>query len=161
MVGSVRFTRPRDLVVAAVLAALVTHLLLIAEYNSLPRLPTFVGLTFLVLAGVEVWLGITLRARIRRKPGTPPVEALVAARAVALAKASSLAGAIMVGVWGAVLLYVAPRFGELGAAAGDTLAASVGLVSSAALVGGALWLEHCCRTPRDPDDSDRVDRFGN
>ncbi|WP_030428240.1 DUF3180 domain-containing protein [Allokutzneria albata] len=154
-----RFTRPRDLAVAAVLAALVAHLLLIAGYNSLPRLPAFVGLTFLVLGGVEAWFGSTLRARIRRKPGTLPVEALVAARAVALAKASSLAGAIMVGAWGAVLLYVAPRFSDLEAAAGDTLAATVGLVSSAALIGGALWLEHCCRTPEEPEDPDKINGF--
>ncbi|MCP3799924.1 DUF3180 domain-containing protein [Allokutzneria sp. A3M-2-11 16] len=154
-----RFTRPRDLAVAALLAALVTHLLLIAGYNSLPRLPALIGLTFLVLGGVEAWFGFTLRARIQRKPGTVPVEALVAARAVALAKASSLAGAIMGGVWGAVLLYVAPRFGDLEAAAGDTLAATVGLVSSGALIGGALWLEHCCRTPDEPDDSDKINRF--
>ncbi|MFB9906195.1 DUF3180 domain-containing protein [Allokutzneria oryzae] len=150
-----RFTRPRDLVAAGVVAALVTHLLLIAAYNTLPRLPAFVGLTFLVLGGIELWFGFALRARIQRKPGTLPVEALVAARAVALAKASSLAGAIMSGVWVAVLLYVAPRFADLEAAAGDTLSATVGLVSSAALVGGALWLEHCCRTPDDPDGPDR------
>ncbi|WP_086826808.1 DUF3180 domain-containing protein [Allokutzneria sp. NRRL B-24872] len=153
-----RFTRPRDLAVAAVLAALVAHLLLVVGYNSLPRLPAFIGLTFLVLGGVEVWFGLSLRARIQRKPGTAPVDALVAARAVALAKASSLAGAIMVGVWGAVLLYVAPRFADLEAAAGDTLAATVGLVSSAALAGGALWLEHCCRTPEEPDDPDKITR---
>ncbi|GAA3994569.1 DUF3180 domain-containing protein [Allokutzneria multivorans] len=154
-----RFTRPRDLAVAAVVAALLAHLLLIAGYNSLPRLPAFIGLTFLVLGGVEAWFGFSLRSRIQRKPGTVPVEALVAARAVALSKASSLAGAIMAGVWGAVLLYVAPRFADLEAAAGDTLAAVVGLVSSAVLVGGALWLEHCCRTPEDPDESDKITRL--
>ena len=40
-----------------------------------------------------------LRARIRREPGTTPVQPLVAARAVLVAKASSVAGAVVAGAW--------------------------------------------------------------
>ena len=46
---------------------------------------------------------------------------------------------------------------DLAAAADDTLAAALGVTGSLILVGGGLWLQHCCRTPDDPDDdgSDR------
>src|SRR5689334_2151666 len=50
-----------------------------------------------------------------------------------------------------VVAYVFPRPDELVAAVLDTRAGVVGVVSSAALVAGGLWLEHCCRTPRDQD----------
>jgi hypothetical protein len=33
-------------------------------------------------------------------------------------------------------------------------------VCALALVGGALWLERCCRTPDDPDDPDDQRRDG-
>lgn len=143
-------TRPKDLVVAAVAAAFVVHLLLGVGYGSLPRLPTLGGTTLLAFAVAETVLGFSLRARIERRPGAAPVQALQAARAVALAKASSLAGALVTGAWLGVLAYVMPRRGDLAAAASDTVAAAIGTVCAAALVAAGLWLEHCCRTPDDP-----------
>ena len=52
------------------------------------------------------------------------------------------------------MVYTAPQSGSVSAAASDTAAAAVGLVCALVLVGGALWLEHCCRTPDDPDGPD-------
>jgi hypothetical protein len=52
-----------------------------------------------------------------------------------------------------VLAYVLPLRSELASAASDTVTASIGTVCAAALVAAALWLEHCCKAPRDPDDS--------
>lgn len=143
-------TRPLDLVLAALIGGLVVHLLVRAGYGSMPRLPLLAGVTLLVLAIGEVLLGNVLRARIRRRPGARPVQPLQAARAVALAKASSLAGAIVAGAWLGVLVYVLPRGAEVAAAADDTAASVVGAVCALALVGAALWLERCCRTPEDP-----------
>jgi hypothetical protein len=96
--------------------------------------------------------GSALRARIRHRPGTRPVPPLVAARAVLVARASALAGAIVAGAWAGLLGYVAPRSADIAAATDDTLAAAIGLVGALALVAGALWLQHCCRTPDDPAD---------
>ncbi|MDQ3151972.1 MAG: DUF3180 domain-containing protein [Actinomycetota bacterium] len=143
-------TRPRDLSVAAVAAVFVVHLLLQVGYGSLPTLPTLGGTTLLAFAAAETALGFSLRARIQRRPGAQPVQALMAARAVALAKASSLAGALVTGAWLGVLAYVLPRRADLAAAASDTVAATIGAVCAAALVAAGLWLEHCCRTPDDP-----------
>lgn len=143
-------TRVRDLLVVAVVVGLVANLLVRLSYGSLPDFPLFAGVTLGVLGLAEVAAGNVLRARIRRRPGTSPVQPLVAARAVLVAKASALSGAIMAGLWAGLLAHVLPRSAEVAAAASDSAAAAVGLLSSLALVAGALWLEHCCRTPDDP-----------
>lgn len=152
------FTRARDLLAAAVAAAVLANLLLALAYSELPTLPQPAGTTLFALAIVEVVLGNTLRARILRRPGTRPPQALTAAKAVVLAKASSLAGAITGGAWLGVLSYVLPLRSQLPSAASDTAAASIGAVCAGALVAAALWLEHCCRTPGGPDDPEPDDR---
>lgn len=148
-----RFTRARDLVVAGLLGAVVVYLLLRVIYGELPPLPTFAGASLFVLAVVEALLGVGVRGRIRGTGGGDrPLQPLSVARAVALAKASSLLGAIMLGAWLGVLAYVLPDSAEVAAAAGDIPSAAVGAVSAAVLIGAALWLESCCRTPDDRDD---------
>lgn len=146
------FTRTRDLVAAAVVAAVLVNLLLQLSYGELPTLPQPAGTTLLVFAIAEVLLGNALRARIQQRPGSRPVQALTAAKAVVLAKASSLAGAITGGAWLGVLGYVLPLRSQLPSAASDTVTASIGAVCAAALVAAALWLEHCCRTPDDDEE---------
>lgn len=145
-------TRARDLVGAGAVAAVLVYLLLQLAYGELPTLPQLAGTTLLALAIVEVVLGATLRARIQQRPGARPVQALVAAKAVVLAKASSLAGAITGGAWLGVLGYVLPLRAQLPSAASDTVSAAIGVVCSGALVAAGLWLEYCCRTPDRPDD---------
>jgi hypothetical protein len=147
-----KFTRAWDLLSVGVIAAVVVYLAVKLLYGKLPPLPPFAGITLAVLAVVEGVLGSSLRNRIRHPEQGRPLQPLTAARAVALAKASSLLGAIMLGAWLAVLVYLLPRRGELAAAADDLPSAIVGAVCAAVLIGGALWLEYCCRAPRDPDD---------
>lgn len=147
-----RPTRVRDLAVPAVLTGLLVHLLLRIGYDQLPPLPTLAGSTLALIAIVEAVFGYSLRARIRRRPGTRPVAPLTAARAVALAKASSLLGAIMLGGWLAVMAYALPLRERFAAAGSDTVSAIIGAACAAALVAAALWLEYCCRTPGRPDE---------
>jgi hypothetical protein len=142
-------TRARDLLAAGLVAALLANLVIRLSYGSLPGFPLLAGATFGVLGIAEALAGNALRARILRRPGARPVQPLVAARAVLLAKASSLAGAIMAGVWTGLLVYVLPRSAEVTAAASDAVSGAVGLVCALGLVAGALWLERCCRTPDD------------
>jgi Protein of unknown function (DUF3180) len=154
-------TSPSLLVVAAVAAGLAVNVLLQAAYGELPPLPLLAGLTPLVLGLAELVLATVLRARIRRRPGARSVDALATARAVALAKASSLAGALVGGAWLGVLAYVLPLRDRVDAAGADTASAVVGVVGAAVLLGAGLWLEHCLRTPDDPGgDADRSDRPG-
>jgi Protein of unknown function (DUF3180) len=150
----VRFTRTRDLVIAGVVVAVLVNLLLVADYAALPPLPLLAGGSLLLLAIVELVFAQSLRARLAGKPGTRPVQPLVAARALALAKASSLLGAIMAGAWLGVGVYVLPKRSLILSAAGDTNSAVVGLVSAAGLIAAALWLEHSCRSPEDTDGRD-------
>lgn len=105
----------------------------------------------LVLALGETVLAFAIRSRIKERR----VESGIGiARAVVLAKASSLLGALMVGAWLGALAYLAPRSGEIVAAANDLPATVVGACCAAALIGAALWLEHCCRAPKNGDDTD-------
>lgn len=146
------FTRARDLVVAGLLAAGLVFLLVQVAYGDLPPLPMFAGVTLLALAVVEAALGASLRTRIRKPEGGRPVQPLTAARAVALAKASSLLGAIMLGAWLGMLAYLLPRRVEVTAAAEDVPSAIIGTGCAAVLIAAALYLEWCCRTPDDQDN---------
>lgn len=149
-----RFTRVRDLVALAVAAGLVSWLVIRQVYGDLPPFPAFVPVSLVVLAAVEAVLGGQLRSRIQRRPGTAPVQPLVAARAVALAKASSLVGAAAAGFWCGLLLYTLPNVDFLAAAGPDTRTGVVGVSCAVALACAGLWLEHCCRTPQRPDDDE-------
>ncbi|KAA9154951.1 DUF3180 family protein [Amycolatopsis acidicola] len=145
------FTRPRELVTAGLIGLVLAYLAFEFAYGSLPDLPRFGGVTLLVIAVIEVVLAWSIRGRI--KEGRL-VGAIAVARAVALAKASSLLGALFTGAWLGALVALLPRVNEVSAAAGDSRSAIIGLISAALLVPAALWLEHSCRTP-DTRDQDR------
>ncbi|MCP2181603.1 Protein of unknown function (DUF3180) [Prauserella alba] len=143
------FTRPRELVVAGLIGLVAVYLLFEFAYGQLPSLPTLAGATLLVLAGIETVLAFVVRGRIREGR---VITGLGIARAVALAKASSLLGALMLGAWLAGVAFLAPQAGDITAAADDLPAAIVGAACAAVLIGAALWLEYCCRAP---DTGDR------
>ncbi|MFP5019418.1 DUF3180 domain-containing protein [Pseudonocardia phyllosphaerae] len=149
---TVKPTGYRDLVGIFVVVALLGNIVvrLIHTYGTMPGIPTAAGIIVGLLGLAELAGGFVLR---RRLDGSGPrVPALVAARAVLLAKASSVGGAVIGGLWTAVLAYTLPRAGEVLAAAADSIAAGIGLVCALLLVGGGLWLEYCCRAPDDRDD---------
>ncbi|MTD57912.1 DUF3180 domain-containing protein [Amycolatopsis pithecellobii] len=148
------FTRPRELLVAGLVGVVLAYLAFKFAYGSLPRLPRYAGITLVVLAVVETVLAFSIRARIR---SGRLVGAIGVARAVALAKASSLLGALMLGAWLGALIALYPNADEVTAAASDVRSAIIGAISAAVLIAAALWLEHCCRTPeqRDQDPEHR------
>lgn len=147
-------TRYRDLAGIVVVVALLGNILVQLTSSLLPPLPVAAGVTAGVLGIAELGGGFVLRRRIERRGGALPVPALVAARAVLLAKASSIGGAVIAGLWIGVLLDTVPRAPVVVAAFSDSVAAGIGLASALLLVGGALWLEYCCRAPDDPDHTD-------
>lgn len=154
------YTKSRDLVAAGLLAAIVIYVVVFFGYGSLPPLPAPAGATLLVIAAIDGILALTLGPRVQRRPGREPLEPETATRAVALAKASSLAGAIMAGAWLGVLAYVLPLYSSLEAARSDTVAAIVGLISAAALIGTGLWLEYALRNPDEPEEDDEQRPMG-
>jgi len=150
----VTFTRIRDLAGLALVAALISWLVIRQVYGDLPPFPAYVPLSLAVLAAAEFMLGWQLRSRIGRRPGTAPVQPLVAARAVALAKASSLVGAAAAGFWAGLLLYAIPNVDFLAAAAGDSRTGVIGVICAVALAAAGLWLEYSCRAPDQPGDDE-------
>lgn len=144
-------TKALDLLGVGLVVAVLGNLIVRMTYGSLPGIPLLAGATLGLLGAAEAIVGTSLLARIRHRRGARPVQPLVAARAVLVAKASSLAGAVVAGWWAGLLVYVVPRSADVSAAADDTAAGVVGFVCALGLVAGALWLEHCCRTPDDPD----------
>jgi hypothetical protein len=154
-------TRIRDLIAYAAAVTLVTWLALRQWYGDLPRLRWFVPLSLALLAIAEVLAANQLRDRIRRRPGALPVQPLVAARMLALAKASAVVGAFATGIWAGLLVYAVPRLGQLAAARDDTVTAAVGVAAAVALTAAALWLEYSCRTPTPPDGDRRAEPDGS
>ncbi len=144
-------TRVRDLVWAAVLAGVPAYVLVRGYYGRLPALPWTPSLALTVLAAFEGGTARSTRARIARRSGTQPVEPLVVARLVALAKASALVGAILVGGWAGAFGFTLGARDRLAAAGRDAVVSGVGLFVALALVGAALWLEQACRAPEPPD----------
>jgi hypothetical protein len=151
-----RPTNPGTLVVAGLAAAAVSWLGISNFYSDIPKLPWLPALTVAALAVLEGYAAFTTKARIDRRPGREPIEPLLVARLVVLAKASSLAGAIFAGLYGGVtawLLIELQRPGQQPYVTSDLPAAIAGLVVSAALVVSALLLERACRVPHKPDES--------
>jgi Protein of unknown function (DUF3180) len=149
----VKPTRTRTLLLILVIAAVVTWALLNAVYTSLPPL-TWTGVpALLIAAGVEAWTGRDLRARIQGNRGTRPAPPLFVARMVALAKASSQTAALLAGICAGFMIYLSgmtnaptPRT--------DLVDASLSFGACLVLLAAALFLEYCCRVPRNPEDDD-------
>ncbi len=150
-------TKARDLVVIGLVAAVLGWLLVRQYYGALPPLRWYLPLSLGALGIAELISARTLRSRIRGSEGLTPVDALGAASALALAKASAVAGSGFAGLWVGLLAYTVPNLGFLAAADNDTVTGVIGVASSGLLVAGALVLENACRTP--PPPKDRNDRF--
>jgi hypothetical protein len=147
----VKPTRISTLVIIAVVCAAAGWLLLRAVYAKLPPLP-WTGVPALLIAAVaEAWTGRDLKARISgRRQGLKPVAPLFVTRMVALAKATSVAAAIIAGLTAGFDFYLA---GSLSASTPreDALTAAITFVAAVLLACAALYLENSCRVPEDPD----------
>jgi hypothetical protein len=147
----VKPTRVSTLVIIAVVCAAAGWLLLRAVYAKLPPLP-WTGVPALLIAAVaEAWIGRDLKARIAGRAGSKPAEPLFVSRMVALAKASSVAAAIIAGFAAGFDFYLA---GSLSASTPrqDALTAVITFVAAILLACAALYLEYCCRVPGDPEE---------
>ena len=146
-------TRPWVLLLIVALAAAVTWAVLTAVYASLPPL-TWTGVpALLIAAGIEAWAGRDLRARIQGKRGARPAPPLFVARIVALAKASSQTAALLAGICAGFMLYLS-GMASAPTPRGDLINASLSFGACLVLMAAALFLEYCCRVPRDGDDEE-------
>jgi hypothetical protein len=164
-----RPTSLATLVVAALVAAAVAWLGVSRFYSDMPTIPWLPAATLFGLAIVEAVTAPNTKARIDRREGTVPVNPLLVARYVVLAKASALAGAIFTGLYAGILIGLLAKPAGNVAVSNDLPQTMVGLASAVALTAAALWLERSCRVPPPPDegsedaedddwrDEDRVD----
>lgn len=150
-------TRPRDLAVAAAVTAVIGYLAIGLLYRFFPPITGWTGLSLLAVAVAETGWAVSIRSRIRAGrigTGAGRLHPLAVARALAVAKASAWAGALILGWWVAVLVYLAPRRAELRVAAADTPGVLVAAGSALALCVAALWLQHCCKSPGESSGDD-------
>jgi hypothetical protein len=149
----VKATRPAILVAIAVAVAAGVWGVLKLAYVSMPPLPWTAVPTLLLLALGEIITAINTRARIQRKQGTRPVEPLVVARFVALAKASAYAATVLAGVFGGFMIYLSSSL-DKNTPRHDFFVSLGSVVAALVLVAAALFLEYTCRVPKGPDEDE-------
>ena len=116
-------TRPRDLLAVGLVAVVVGYALVRLNYQRMPPLPRFAGVAAAILGIGEAGAGHGLRSRSRppeRAKGQPRTRTPV---------------------------HVLPSWTLLAAAQSDGVTAIIGLVGALVMMGGALYLEYCCRAP--------------
>lgn len=147
-------TRKRDLAAAVVGVAIVAWLLMRVLYHYFPPITVWTGLSLLAVAAIEAGWAVSVRAKIGAGQigvGGGRLHPLTVARSVVIAKASAWVGALMLGWWAGVLVFLLLRRSEQ--VAGIFIpGAAVAAASALALVVAAMWLQHCCKSPGDPSD---------
>ena len=149
-------TRKRDLTAAMVLAAVAGYLLVVLIYRWFPPITLWTGASLLAVAISEAGWAFYVRSKIADGEigdARGWLHPIAVARSVLIAKASAWVGALVLGWWTGVLVYLLPRRGTLRVAGEDTAGAVVAAVCALALVVAALWLQHCCKSPNDPPDN--------
>jgi hypothetical protein len=148
-------TRRRDLTAAVIVAAMLGYLLVQLVYRWFPPITLWTGTTLLALAAGEGLWARYVRNKINNgEIGDGPgwLHPLSVARTVVIAQASAWVGALVLGWWAGVVVYLLPRRSGMRVAAEDTPGTVVAGVSALALVVAALWLQHCCKSPQDPTE---------
>jgi hypothetical protein len=147
-------TRPRFLLLIALVCGAVTWALLHVIYSRLPQLTWSAVPALLIAAAAEAWEGRVLRARIAGERGEP-APPLFVARMLVLAKASSQVAALFGGVSIGFMVYLSVMLNAATPRA-DMVTAGLTFAAALLLAVAALWLEYCCRVPKSPgDDRDR------
>jgi hypothetical protein len=149
-------TRKRDLTAATVIAAVAGYLLVVLMYRWFPPITLWTGVSLLAVAIALAGWAFYVRAKISDgEIGVGPgwLHPLAVARSVLIAKAAAWVGALVLGWWLGVLVYLLPRRSTLRVAGEDTAGAAVAAGCALALVVAALWLQHCCKSPQEPPDN--------
>jgi hypothetical protein len=146
----VRPTRWYFLVIIGVFAGGAAYLITRSRYGDLPSPSLYAQISLVVLAVAEGYTAAITKARLEGRQGTRPIEPIVVARFVALAKASSIVGALASGAYAGFLGWVAQI--DSPKAHDDVRTAVVGIAAGLALVAGALTLEWVGRVPKQDDE---------
>lgn len=149
-------TKPSSLLAAAAVAAALAWIVVKLTFSNLAPLPWTAVPALILLAIGEFLFGRNLGPRLHGQPGAKPVQPMAVPRVVALAKASSAAGAAIAGLALGFLVYTIPLL-DKPVPGHDALASAVTMLAAIALVLAALYLERACRAPEPPEDDDDAD----
>jgi fructose-specific phosphotransferase system IIC component len=177
----VKPTRPLALLTAFLVAGAVSYggVQLWSHYGTPPGVPASAPLTPAVLAAIILATALAFRSRlhaqreaVRRtlegEPAPPllpgqrapkPVDPLQAARAVMFAKASSMVGAIVTGVYAGYAVYLLSNL-DVDVYRSRAVVCGITVLAGIAMVAAALFLEYVLRVPpTGPEDG--VPKNGN
>ena len=151
-------TRPGPLLALVAVFAVLLYAFAETTYSSVPELPPYAPVTLVLLAVTELGMAKVVSDRLARRrdrrgrPRGRPLHPMQVARAAVLAKASSTAGAVLLGAYGGLFAWTLPRRDELVLAQRDALVSGLTALAALALVVAAVVLERTCRTPDDADE---------
>ena len=146
-------TKPWSLLAIAAVSAALGWIVVKFTFASLAPLPWTAVPALTLLAIGEYLFGRNLGPRLHGQPGGKPIQPMAVPKVVALAKASSAAGATIGGLALGFLVYTIPSLAKP-VPGHDALVSAVTMVAAIALVLAALYLERACRAPEPPSDSD-------
>jgi len=150
-----------------------------SHYGTPPGVPASAPLTPAILAAIILATALAFRSRLKAQreavrrsldgePTPPllpgqrapkPVDPLQAARAVMFAKASSMVGAIVSGVYAGYFVFLLSNL-DIDVYRGRAVVCGITVLAGLALVAAALYLEYVLRVPPSgPDDA--VPKNGN
>jgi hypothetical protein len=144
----------RTLLPLALLAGVGGFVLADQAYGSLVTLPGYAPVTALVIALFELGLAKVINDQLRGRSRGKAMHPLQVARAVALAKASSAAGALLLGLYAGFFTWTFPRRDVLAVASHDALVSGLSAAAALLLLVAALVLERVCRAPGPSPDPD-------
>lgn len=144
-------TRWTTLLGLAVATGLLGWLVADRAYGDLVALPAYAPVTAVLIALFELGLARMVSQRVRGRSTGRPMHPLQVARAVVLAKASSVTGALLLGLYGGFFVWTFGERDRLAAAGHDARVSAISAGTSILLVVAALLLERACRTPSPPD----------
>ena len=161
-------TRPLVLLATFLVAGALSYggVQLWGHYGTLPGVPASAPITPAILAAIILATALAFRSRLKAqreavertlagKPQPPilpgqrapkPLDPLQAARAAMFAKASSMVGAIVAGVYGGYGVYLLGRL-SVDVFRGRAVVCGLAVLAGCALVAAALFLEYVLRVP--------------
>lgn len=125
--------------------------------GTLPVVPVAAPIVLAAIAAVLLATALSLRARLtaqrERQPQADGVDPMVAARAAVFGQASALVGALVAGMYGGTGLFLLLRGLDVPARRDQAVYAGLAVLTGAAVVAAALFLERVCKLPEDDEDN--------
>lgn len=150
-------TRPLVLVLFAIVGAgagLLLQVILAATGNAAASAPFTLALSLAVIGGLVIFFAVPVRRAVRERE-KHTVDPFYATRVVVLAKASSIAGSLILGATGAIVVYLLTR--SVIATVGSIFTSSAAVVGAIVLLVCGLVAENMCSLP--PDDEDKGEKL--